>query len=150
MNRCSHLRQNNEYLSYVLTDPSTKFLALYKLDCLCETVPSLKNRLMIENKCIGVSKLRRCQRFHRESLLNARRRPTRQLPFQRTSAGTYPRLSRYRRSDSSSPCQCARSRNRFQIRWYRLFLHRRDSGKSKSKVRQARRGNHRTCQSKGP
>jgi len=38
LNRCSHLRQNNEYLSYVLTHPSTKFLALNNLDCLCDAV----------------------------------------------------------------------------------------------------------------
>ena len=41
LNRCSHLRQNNEYLSYVLQDPSTKFLALHNLDCLCDPVPHL-------------------------------------------------------------------------------------------------------------
>lgn len=42
LNRCSHLRRNNEYLSYVLTHPSTKFLALRNLDCLCDAVLILK------------------------------------------------------------------------------------------------------------
>ena len=41
LDRCSHLRPNNEYLSYVLTLPSTKFLALHNLDCLYDPVPCL-------------------------------------------------------------------------------------------------------------
>jgi hypothetical protein len=51
LNRCTHLRQNNEYLSYVLTHPSTRFLPLKDLSCLCDAVYSLINYIDLKKTC---------------------------------------------------------------------------------------------------
>jgi hypothetical protein len=147
LNRCAYLRQNNAYLSYVLRHPSTKFLALKNLDCLCDSVFSVSTPLTAEKGHPGLFNLRRREGLHRQPVLDTGGYPFGKLPFKGTSTGTHPSISRHRRNRGPDSSRRARQRHRSKVSRNSLLLHRHKPQKPVAEICVC--GGEHSCEDKG-